>query len=184
MAVADGLIYLAANALIASYALASHRARAAHAQNMIARQELQAANRRLQDYSSQMEQLVVVRERARMGRELHDSVTQTIFSMNLTAQSALLLLQNRPGPTFDRVEEQLARMEKLAQGAMAEMQLLISELNPQRLTADGLEDAIRRHLAERRLPETLSASFDAQGSIALEPAEEQALFRIVQEFTQ
>ena len=70
--------------------------------------ELQEANRDLQSYSERIQQLSVARERNRLARELHDSVTQSIFSMTLTTQSALLLLERDPG----RVEEQLDRHER------------------------------------------------------------------------
>ena len=54
--------------------------------------ELQVAHRRLQGYAVQVESLAAERERSRLARELHDSVTQTVFSMNLTVQSARLPL--------------------------------------------------------------------------------------------
>lgn len=87
---AFALIYTAANALLAAYAVATRRAQAARAKNHRLAQELQATNRQLQAYSKQLEQLAVA-------RELHDSATQTIFSMTLTTQSALLLLDRDPG---------------------------------------------------------------------------------------
>ena len=56
--------------------------------------ELQAANRQLQDYADQMANLAVEQERNRLARDLHDSVTQTIFSMNLTVQTARMLVND------------------------------------------------------------------------------------------
>jgi signal transduction histidine kinase len=171
------VIYLAANALLATYAHAASRTLKLQAQNQATLEELQEANRQLEAYSTQMEQLTVARERNRLARELHDSVTQSIFSMTLTTQSALLLLDRDPA----RVGEQLQRLNELAQGALAEMQTLISELNPQKVTEGGLENALRRHLAERHLPESLSVSLEVIGEGKLLPAEEQGLFRIAQE---
>jgi signal transduction histidine kinase len=171
------LVYMAGNALLASYAIAARRARAARAQNQVTLQELHEANRSLQLYSKQLEQLTVARERSRLARELHDSVTQSIFSMTLTAQSARLLLERDP----DRIAGQLKRLSELAQSTLAEMQTLISELSPQKMIEDGLAPALRRHIAERRLPEDLSISLEVEGSSRLSPAEEQSLFRIVQE---
>ncbi len=171
------VIYTAVNALLASYTLTSSRALKMRVQNLATLQELQEANRQLEAYSKQMEQLTVARERGRLARELHDSVTQSIFSMTLTTQSALLLLDRDPS----RVKEQLTRLNELAQSALAEMQTLISELNPQRITTGGLADALRRHVAERHLPEGLTVSLDVRGEESLPPAEEQGLFRIAQE---
>jgi len=51
---------------------------------------------RLQDTSTRLERLSAGRERNRQARELHDSVTQTVFSMNMTTQSDALLLERDP----------------------------------------------------------------------------------------
>ncbi len=170
-------VYLAGNALLAAYADAARRALKIREQNQVTLVELQEANRQLASYSKQLEQLTVARERGRLARELHDSVTQSIFSMTLTTQSAILLLERDPA----RVGEQLARLNELAQGALAEMQTLISELSPQKITEGGLADALRRHLTERHLPDSLSVSLDVSGKLELPPAEAQGLFRIAQE---
>jgi signal transduction histidine kinase len=177
VAIASTVIYIGGNALLGSYALAERRAREGRAQLEATMQELEQANRALQSYSRQVELLSVARERSRLARELHDSVTQSIFSMTLTTQTAKLLLERSP----EQVGESLGHLNELAQGALAEMQTLIFELNPSRMVAGGLAAALRRHLAERRLPESLSVALESQGCLALSPAEERGLFRIVQE---
>jgi len=176
-AIALAVIYTALNVFVASYALATRRAQAARAQNQALASELQEANRQLQAYSKQLEQLAVTRERHRLARELHDSVTQTIFSMTLTTQSALLLLDRDPRQASD----QLDRLHQLSQSALAEMRVLISELRPEKVAEGGLVAALRRHLADRRLPESLAVSLEVEGDQPLSSAEEQGLFRIAQE---
>ncbi len=175
--IAFALIYTAGNALLASYALATRRADQARAQNQTLARHAQETNRQLQALSTQREQLAIVRERQRLARELYDSVTQTIFSMTLTTQSALLLLERDPG----RVGAQLARLNQLAQSALAEMRVLISQLRPGQIAEGGWVAALRRHLAERHLPENLAVSLQVEGEQTLSPAEEQGLFRIAQE---
>jgi len=176
-AIALAVIYTALNIFVASYALATRRAQAARAQNQALVLELQEVNRQLQAYSKQLEQLAVTRERHRLARELHDSVTQTIFSMTLTTQSALLLLDRDPRQASD----QLDRLHQLSQSALAEMRVLISELRPEKVAEGGLVAALRRHLADRRLPESLAVSLEVEGDQPLSSAEEQGLFRIAQE---
>lgn len=173
------LTYTAVNVFLGFYALTTQRAQQAHAQTQALAQELQEANAQLQAYSMQLEQLAVARERNHLARELHDSVTQTIFSMTLTTQSALLLLERDPG----QVQVQLDRLNELAQSALSEMQVLISKLRPEKVAAGGLAAALRRHLAERHLPEGLSVALEVEGDplARLAPAEEQGLYRIVQE---
>jgi signal transduction histidine kinase len=176
-AVALTLIYTAGNIFFGSYALATRRAQAARDQNLAFIKQLQEANRQVKDYSLQLEQLAVARERNRMARDLHDSVTQTVFSMTLSTQSALLLLDRDP----DRVGAQLERLSQLAKSALSEMQLLISELHPVKASEGGLVSALRQHLATSRFPETLTVSLQVEGDETLDPAEEQNLFRILQE---
>jgi signal transduction histidine kinase len=178
-AIALAVIFTALNIFVASYALATRRAQAARAQNQSLALELQEANRQLQAYSKQLEQLAVTRERHRLARELHDSVTQTIFSMTLTTQSAMLLLASRRD--LGQVSAQLDRLHELSQSALAEMRVLISELRPDKVAEGGLAAALRRHLADRHLPESLAVSLEVEGDQPLSPAEEQGLFRIAQE---
>jgi signal transduction histidine kinase len=72
-------------------------------------------------------------------------------------------------------------LNQLAQSALSEMHVLMSELRPEQVTEGGLAVALRRHLASRHLPEALSVSIEAEGDQTLKPTEEQGLFRIVQE---
>jgi signal transduction histidine kinase len=167
-AVALTLIYSAGNAFFGTYALAIRREQATQDQRMELARDLQAANQQLQDYSTQLENLAVARERNRFARELHDSVTQTVFSMTLTTQSAMLLFERDPV----RVKDQLERLSQLVHSALAEMQTLISELKPEAGSTLGLVPALRRHLADNRI---------AEGDHSLTFKEEQALFGVAQE---
>ena len=96
--------------------------------------ELEDAHRRLKDYAAQAEELAATEERNRLARELHDSVTQSIFSMTLTAQSARILLERDPS----KVAPELARLQELAQGALEEMRSLIHQLRPALVGEQGL----------------------------------------------
>jgi signal transduction histidine kinase len=176
-ALALTLIYTGLDIFLAFYSLAAQRAQTARAQNQKMAAELETTNHQLQAYSQQLEQLATAHERLHLARELHDSVTQTIFSMNLTTQSALVLLERDPG----RVAGQLDHLNQLAQSALSEMRVLIAELRPEPVAEGGLAAALRQHLFSRSLPEGLSVSLDVEGDQSLKPAEEQGLFRIVQE---
>ena len=177
------LVYTAVNIFLGAYALATRRAAEAHATNQALGRELQAANVRLRDYSSRLERLAVAQERNRLARELHDSVTQTIFSMTLASQSAAILLEREP----TQVDAQLERLGQLTQSALAEMHVLISELTPDVLAEGDLPTAIRKDI-QRRAPDGVRVSLEVdepQRGVAadgeLSDAEKQGLLRIAQE---
>ncbi len=162
---------------ISAYSLAIRRAQEAHLHTQSLLSQLREANLKLEAYSDTLRQLGVANERQRLRRELHDSVTQTIFSMTLTTQSALLLLERDPS----RVQDQLERLIQLAQSALEEMHTLISELRPEEHPRSSLVADLRKHLASRQLPEGLKVSIEVEGEQVLSTHEEQGLFRIAQE---
>jgi signal transduction histidine kinase len=177
-AAATGFLYATANALLGAYALGTRRALAVRHKNQALVQELEEANRQMVAYSRQVEQLAAADARNHLARELHDSVTQTIFSMTLTTQSAMLLLERNPS----QVTGQLDRLTDLAQNALAEMRLLVSKLTPSdELINEGLEAALRKHIEHRSLPEGLNILFEIEGDKALDMMEQQTIFRIIQE---
>jgi signal transduction histidine kinase len=162
---------------LASYSLATRRAEEETSQSQSLKQQLQEANRQLEQYADTQMKLSVIHERQRLARELHDSVTQTIFSMTLTTQSAILLLDKNP----NRIGSQCERLNQLAQSAMVEMQTLISELGPGQVAESGLTTALRQLIASQQFSEGLAVSLDVEGELELPPREAQGLFRIVQE---
>jgi signal transduction histidine kinase len=145
--------------LFSGYAHQVQRSEAVREHNEQILGELQVAHRRLQGYAVQLEGLAAERERSRLARELHDSVTQTVFSMNLTVQSARLLQEKAP----DRAAGQLLRLEELAAGAMSEIQALVSQLRPQSLAEEGLPTALHRLAAERQARDGLQVTVNVNG---------------------
>lgn len=93
-------------------------------QSMLA--ELQETNQQLQSYAGQVEQLAGVQERNRLARELHDSVSQTMFSISLNSRAAQILLVQE----HERLRPLLERLQALTRGALEEMRGLIAQLRP------------------------------------------------------
>jgi len=176
-AFALALLYTAGNVFYGFYAQATRRAQTIRAENLTLAQELQEANQKLKSYSAQMEQLVVARERNRLARDLHDSVTQTVFSMTLTTQSASLLLERDPS----KVESQLDRLSQLARNALSEMQMLISELKPEEPGKGGLVTMLKSYLTSGQFPENITVDLEVHGEQVLGFTEEQSLIHIIQE---
>jgi signal transduction histidine kinase len=152
-------------------------AEAARIQNQHTFNELQAAHRQLQGHTSQKASLAVEHERSRLARELHDSVTQTVFSMNLTAQSTQLLLTKEP----PRVAGQLLHLEELAASALHEIQSLISHLRPRSIVEEGLPTALRRLAAEQKKQNGLQVALEIQEEGTLPETVATGLYAIAHE---
>jgi signal transduction histidine kinase len=120
-------LYLAVCGYLISYDLLYDRTQADQAEGQILLANLQEAHRKLQAYVAQAEELAAARERNRLARELHDSVSQVIFSITLTSQTARLLLERDP----TRVPEQLERLQEMTGTALSQLRSLITQLRPQ-----------------------------------------------------
>jgi signal transduction histidine kinase len=120
------LLILSGCAFLVSYGLMSAQRQADQAKSEALVAELQQAHHKLQEHAAQAEELATVRERNRLARDLHDSVSQMIFGISLTSQSARLLLEREPA----RVPEQLDRLEEMTGSALAQLRSLIAQLRP------------------------------------------------------
>jgi signal transduction histidine kinase len=172
-----GVVY----SLLAAFIAIIREAEASNEELRRQQLKLQAAHRQLQSYTTQAEELAVLQERNRLARELHDSVTQTIFSITLTAESARILLDRDPA----KVAAQLDRLQELAKDALAEARSLIYHLRPQTVAEEGLIPALRRQIDERQDRDGLTVALHLEGVEEAEtrlPSEtEEGLFRIAQE---
>lgn len=174
--VVSSLTYGAVAGITAFYAWSAGKARKESARAESLACQLREANLDLQSHSERIARLSVARERNRIARELHDSVTQTIFAMTLAARSLVLL---DPDDRL-RVDGQLDRLTALANSALAEMRVLVSQLRPQ-MAKSGLVKALQEHLANRVMSDGLSVALEVEGEGELTSTEEQGLFRIAQE---
>src|SRR5262249_2456170 len=84
-------------------------------------------------------------ERQRIARDLHDSVSQSLFSMALHARTAQRALQDTGREADGRVERELGHVGDLSRTALAEMRALIFELRPRGLAEEGLVSALTKH---------------------------------------
>jgi signal transduction histidine kinase len=121
-------------------------------------------------------ELSILSERNRLALELHDAVSQKLFSLVLNAEVAATLVERDAGAAA----AQLAKLQTLAQQALEELRALIFELRPPDLERDGLCGALRKHvgvLAQRG--GEVSLELDAEG--AGDPARDAEILRIAQE---
>lgn len=125
----------------------------------------------------QSRELTLVQERNRLARELHDSVTQTLFSMKLAAESANTLIDHDP----EKAREQLAHMQDLARQASEEMRSLVFELRPPELEIERLVPTLHKHIEVLRRVHEVEIAFQHRGDRILRPDQEKEIFRIIQE---
>jgi signal transduction histidine kinase len=120
-------------------------------------------------------------ERQRMARDLHDSVSQTLFSMTLHARAAHRAIADASGVT-DAGKRELNQVVDLSRSALGEMRSLIFELRPEGLADEGLVSAIGKHAAVLTSREGIRIEVHGPADrLPLTPGAEENLYRIVQE---
>jgi signal transduction histidine kinase len=122
-------------------------------------------------------ELALSEERARLARELHDAMSQSLFSLSLSAQAAASLVRRDP----ERAVEEINRVKELARATMAELRTVVAGLRPADLESDGLVPALRSQLALLERAHGLDIVVTVDGEPDLEPEEEHHVFRVVQE---
>lgn len=126
----------------------------------------------------QAQRAATLEERQRLARELHDSVTQSLYGVTLYAEAAARTLSM--GETA-RATEHLRVLRETAQEALREMRLLIFELRPPLLEQEGLVAAVRGRLEAVEGRAGLRVNMETTGEIAVPFEVQKELYRIAQE---
>ena len=140
-------------------------------------QEIEYRHKAEEALASKAAEEAIVAERTRLARDLHDAVTQTLFSASLIAEVL---------PEIWDMDSQEARksteeLRQLTRGALAEMRTLLLELRPAALTQAKFPDLLRQLseavIGRARLPIHL----EVKGEYEMPPEVKVALYRIAQE---
>ncbi len=118
-----GVFMVATTFLLLSPDLVYEQSEIARSESLRLLMELKKAHRKLAKASRQAEELIEIRERDRMANELHDSVSQLMFSIKLLAQSTRLMIDKDPGS----VPRQLDHLQELTNRALSQMRSLITQ---------------------------------------------------------
>jgi ligand-binding sensor domain-containing protein/signal transduction histidine kinase len=125
----------------------------------------------------QAQESAVIAERGRLARDLHDAVTQTLFSASLIAEA----VPDSWKRDRQEGEELLDELRQLTRGALAEMRTLLLELRPAALVETSLGDLLHQ-LAEAAVGRVgVPVTVTAAQNLALPPDAHVALYRIAQE---
>jgi signal transduction histidine kinase len=107
-------------------------------------------------------ELSILSERNRLALELHDVVSQKLFSLKLSAEAAATLLDRDP----QAARAQLDRLRELARDSLEELRSLILGLRPADLERDGLEGALRKEVAMLRRVHGIDIELSVAGAAA------------------
>jgi signal transduction histidine kinase len=123
------------------------------------------------------EQSAAAAERSRLARDLHDAVTQTLFSASLIAEVLPRLWDRSP----DEGRRRLAELRQLTRGALAEMRTLLLELRPTALLDAPLGDLLRQLSEAITGRARVPVEFKLEGEPAVPPDIKVAFYRVAQE---
>lgn len=123
-------------------------------------------------------QAAVLEERGRLARELHDSVTQSLYSLTLLAEGWRRLAA---AGRLEHATEALAELGGIGQQALKEMRLLVHQLRPPALEKDGLLGALHQRLASVEQRAGVEVRLLADELPDLPALVEEGLYRIAQE---
>ena len=147
-----------------------------------AREELQKQQIELLETQEALRQSelekAVTAERSRLARDLHDSVTQSLYSLTLFSEAARHLAKEQG---HKNIEQQIKQIGVISLQALKEMRLLVYELQPPELERDGLVRALRRRLEAVEGRAGVEARLEVEEYVRLPGSVEQELFRIAQE---
>jgi signal transduction histidine kinase len=125
-----------------------------------------------------LRELSVVSERNRLALELHDVVSQKLFSLTLTAEAAVTLLDRDAASARGHV----LRTQQLAREALDELRSLIFELRPPDLARDGLAGTLRKHVEVLAQVQPVAIALEIAGTPApLSGGRDREVLRIAQE---
>jgi len=155
------------------------REQGAHSATLIA--QLEAAQRQLQQYTAQVEELTTTRERNRMAREIHDTLGHYLTILAVQLETAIKL-EERADP---RLREELVEARRVATECLAEVRRSVAALRPAGAMGDFAE-ALRRLVAEAQAIQleptiTLDVEGTPMAIQSLSPELRVALFRCAQE---
>ena len=119
----------------------------------------------------------VTAERTRLARDLHDAVTQTLFSASLIAEVIPQLWDSNQPEALKRLNE----LRELTRGALAEMRTLLLELRPSALTDSSLPDLLRQLVESITGRARLPIQFTVDGDQQVPPDVQVVFYRIAQE---
>lgn len=145
-----------------------------HVEEVIARVESQLT---LYRHHQQELELITIQERQRLARDLHDAVSQTLFSVSMLAETLLFRYRDDP----EQIEDDLRQIHQLSQSALTEMRMLLFELRPETLIKASISDLLSQLATILKQRTNADVILTTKTHIKLPPPVHIACYRIAQE---
>ena len=144
--------------------------------------ELLQSNIKLKDETTERkkacEEAAVMEERSRLARELHDSVSQSLYSLTLFAETGRQLVEKGD---LENLRICFSEIVSSSQVILKEMRLLMFDLRPAALEEEGLMRALQKRLDSVEQRSGVKSELNITGDLKLSPVMEEGLYRIAQE---
>ncbi len=125
----------------------------------------------------QAQAAAVAEERSRLARDLHDSVTQSLYSAALLAEVLPAISKRDP----DEAEQGLKELRHLTRGALAEMRTMLLELRPETVFKTPLDDLLEQLVGALTTRMEVEAQTDIRPVPILSPETHINMYRVAQE---
>jgi ligand-binding sensor domain-containing protein/signal transduction histidine kinase len=130
------------------------------------------------ELSQQVQETAVLAERNRLARNLHDSVTQSLYSLTLLTEAGLRMIE---AGKLGELKENQGRLGAIAHRALQEMRLMVYELRPLALEQTGLAGALERRLEAVERRAGVQARLIVEGELKISQRDEEELYYLAQE---
>ena len=174
------ILYITLYLALAYFVVLKDQAQSAQRESQRLLDELRKAHEQLQEHAAEIEALAVMKERNRLARDLHDSVTQSLYSLTLFTQAAR---ERAKAGDLAQTNRSLERVADTAGQSLKEMRLLVYELRPLALEEESLVEALQGRLdqVERRSGVQTRLVVEVDGDLQLPETVEDELYHIGQE---
>ena len=140
--------------------------------------QLQAANRKLEEYAKEQVRMTETRERNRLAREIHDTLGHSLTGIITGVEACIMLMDIAP----DATKEQLRAIAEVARNGITDVRHSVNALRPDALETLDLEQALQKLVGESRKSTGVTINFACPETLGkLNQDEEDVIYRIVQE---
>ena len=141
-------------------------------------EELKIVNIQLQDYARKSEEVVKIKERNRLAREIHDTIGHTLTGIATGLEACIELSEIN----IDKMKVQIVKISELARNGLVEVRRSVSELRPDAFERLSLISAIQRLSQDINECTNINVNLEVAGNVPkLSPDEEETIYRVVQE---